>query len=173
MCFLLLVVVFMMVSVLHCHLWEIQVALNGSLKARQPQEQRYPFLSVCAVFSCVRTVVWLPMFGIFKVRTDVDVCDCTQGLCGHRKRVCTESWLGEKSLAISGSRTRASFCTWLFSQMLNHLSYPCTCMCFIERLIQFVFYIQIYFSYIVVSACEVASRAEVDLGERKSSNNFR
>ena len=26
-------------------------------KAEQPQEQRYPFLSVCAVFSCVQTLV--------------------------------------------------------------------------------------------------------------------
>ena len=28
----------------------------------------------------------------------VDVCDCTQGLYGQSKRVCTESWMGEKSL---------------------------------------------------------------------------
>ena len=35
-------------------------------KAQQPQEQRYPFLSVCAVVSCVMVLVmaWLPMFGI-------------------------------------------------------------------------------------------------------------
>ena len=105
-------------------------------KAQQPQEQRYPFLSVSAVFSCVRTVVrlsvsavcscvrtvvrlsvsavcsfvrtvvrlsvsavcscvrtvlWLPVFEIFNVSTDVEVRDSTQGLYGHRKRVCTES----------------------------------------------------------------------------------
>ena len=30
-------------------------------------------------------MVWLPMFAIFNVRTDVDVCDCTRGLYGHRK----------------------------------------------------------------------------------------
>ena len=28
------------------------------------QEQHYPFLPVCAVFSCVQTMVWLPVFGI-------------------------------------------------------------------------------------------------------------
>jgi len=61
--------------------------------AQQLLEQRYAFLSVCAVFSCVRTMVWLPVFGIFNVCTDVDACDCTRGLCGHRERVCTESWL--------------------------------------------------------------------------------
>ena len=41
-------------------------------KVQQPQEQRYPFLSVCVVFVCVQTMVWLPVFGIFNVRTDVD-----------------------------------------------------------------------------------------------------
>ena len=38
------------------------------------------------------------MCGVFNVRTDVDVCDWT--LClfyGHCKRVCTGSWLWEKS----------------------------------------------------------------------------
>ena len=33
-------------------------------KAQQPQERRYPFLPVSAVFSCVQ----LPVFGIFIVR---------------------------------------------------------------------------------------------------------
>ena len=60
-------------------------------KAQQPQEQRYPFLSVCAVFSFVQTVVWLQMFRNFNMHTDVDACDCTRGLYGHRKRVCTGS----------------------------------------------------------------------------------
>ena len=53
--------------------------------AQQPQEQRYPFLSECTVFSCVQTMVWLPAFGIFNVRTDVDACDCTRGLYRHQK----------------------------------------------------------------------------------------
>ena len=84
-------------SLLHC-------ALRGNsdqltrVKALQPQEQRYPaFLSVSTVFSCVQTMVWMPRFGIFNVRTDADACDCTRGLYGHRKRrVRTESWLWEK-----------------------------------------------------------------------------
>ena len=38
------------------------------IKAQQPQEQRYPFLSVCAAFSCVQTMVWLPVLGIFNMR---------------------------------------------------------------------------------------------------------
>ena len=61
---------------------KIQVALPG---IQQPQEQRYPFLTVRAVFSCVQTEVWLPMLGIFNARTDVNACDRTRGLYGHRK----------------------------------------------------------------------------------------
>ena len=40
-------------------------------------------------------VLGLPVFGIFNVRFDVDACDFTRGLYGHRKRVCTGSWLWE------------------------------------------------------------------------------
>ena len=39
-------------------------------KTQQPQEQCYRFLSVRAAFSCVQTMVWLPVFGNFNVRTD-------------------------------------------------------------------------------------------------------
>ena len=82
------------------------------------REQRYPFLPVCAVSSsvqtmvwlpvcavssCVQTMVWLPVFGIFNVRTDVDTCDWTRGLYGHRQKVGTGMLtLGEKSLAAPG-----------------------------------------------------------------------
>ena len=30
------------------------------IKAQQPQEQRFPLLLVCVVFSCLQTMVWLP-----------------------------------------------------------------------------------------------------------------
>ena len=66
-------------------------------KAQQPQEQRYPFLSACTVFWCVRALAWLPVFGILNVCTDFDACNCAWGLCRHCKRVCTESRLWEKS----------------------------------------------------------------------------
>ena len=56
------------------------------------QEQRYPFLSVCAAFSCVQTVVFYgSVFGTFNARTYVDSCVYTRGLYGHRERVCTGS----------------------------------------------------------------------------------
>ena len=38
-------------------------------------------------------------YTIFIVRTDVNACDCTQGVYGHHKRV------REKSLAAPGNRT--------------------------------------------------------------------
>ena len=55
----------------------------------------------------------MPVFGIFNVRTDVDAyAHATahgRGLYEHRKRVCTESSLGEtKSLAAPGNRTRVN-----------------------------------------------------------------
>ena len=39
----------------------------------------------CAVMSCIRIMAWQPVFGIINMRTDVDVCDCTRELYGHRK----------------------------------------------------------------------------------------
>ena len=71
--------------------WGIEVAFRS--KVQQPQEERYPFLSVCAVLPCVQTMVWLPVFGISNMHTAVDACHCTRGLYGHRKRVCTGNTL--------------------------------------------------------------------------------
>jgi len=51
-------------------------------KLKQPQEQRYPLLSVSAILSCVQTLVWLPGFGIFNVHAIVH-----RGLYGQRKSV--------------------------------------------------------------------------------------
>ena len=62
----------------------------------------YPFLSVCVVYSCVRTVLWLPVSGIFNVHTDANAGSCMQGLYRHRKRVCTESWLWGKKTCCTG-----------------------------------------------------------------------
>ena len=50
--------------VLLCPFREIRVAVLPDLRLQQPQEQRYPFLAVCVVFSFVQTMVWLPVFGI-------------------------------------------------------------------------------------------------------------
>ena len=34
------------------------------LRLQQPQEQRYPFLTVGAGYSCIQTNIWLPVLGI-------------------------------------------------------------------------------------------------------------
>ena len=60
--------------------------------------------------SATHSMVWLPAFGIFNVSTDVDACDCTRGLYGHRKRVCTGSSgrKEDKNPNTPGTRTRVS-----------------------------------------------------------------
>ena len=46
-------------------LWAIRVSLPGKTQqAEQPQEQRYPLLSVCAVLWCPNTAIWLPVLGV-------------------------------------------------------------------------------------------------------------
>ena len=51
--------------------WTLHLPLAGNLvrltwiRLHQPQEQRYPFLTVHAVFSCVQRKVWLPALGLF------------------------------------------------------------------------------------------------------------
>ena len=51
-------------------------------KVQKPQEQRYPFLPMCAVFSSFQTMVYgCRCLGCyFNVHTAVDACDCTRGL---------------------------------------------------------------------------------------------
>ena len=50
--------------------------------------------SVRTIFVCPNGVQngTQPAFGIFlNVYIDAEACDCTQGLYGHRKRVCTKT----------------------------------------------------------------------------------
>ena len=91
------------------------------------KKQRYQFLSVCAIFSRVQTMVWLLMFGIVTVRTDVDVWDCVRGLYRHR----CESALGVDSrrnlnpLPHRGLEPPSyQYCAWIFSRALYQRSYP-------------------------------------------------
>ena len=48
-----------------------------------------------SVFSSVQTMLWLPILGEFNVHTDVNACDCTQGLYKLHWKLT----LGEKFLA--------------------------------------------------------------------------
>ena len=96
---------------------------KGIWVALQEQEQHYSFLSVCAVFLCVQTTVWLPVFGTFNVCTEISACECTRGLYRCCKRVCTKRWLREKSLAAPGTQTCISVVPWFFSPTMYHLNY--------------------------------------------------
>ena len=42
------------------------------MRLQRPQEKCYSFIPVFAVFPCVQTVIWLSVFGILNVSTDVD-----------------------------------------------------------------------------------------------------
>ena len=117
-----------------CPLREIRSPYLG--KVQQLQEQRYPFLPVCAVFSCVHTMVWLAVFVICNVHTDVDASDCTRGAvrtpyeCQHRTSVSTvrvsapyecqhRKWTLEENIpCLTGDSNLRQYCAWLFSRTL-------------------------------------------------------
>ena len=63
-------------------------------------------LSVCALFLCVKTMVWLPVFGIFKVYADVDARNYTWGLNGYYQSLHWMLTLGEQSTAAHGTQSR-------------------------------------------------------------------
>ena len=74
----------------------------------------------------VQTVVWLPVFETFNVRTDVDACECTRRLHGRHNTLresAPEVDSGRKSLVTPGTQTH-QYCPWLLSQMAYQLSYP-------------------------------------------------
>ena len=99
------------------------------VRPQQPQEQRYPFLTVRAVFSCVQTKIWLSMLGIFNVRTDVNARDCTQSGCTDTARESAlkvdsgERERKKKSLVAPGNNQRRAGST------LHQLSYIPTPSC--------------------------------------------
>ena len=92
-------------------------------KAQQLQEQCYPFLSVCVVFSCVQTMVWLLMFGIFNMRR----CWCVRLHTGAVRAV-RESELEvdweKKKTCHTGDSSLHQHRAWFFSWTLYQLSHP-------------------------------------------------
>ena len=85
-------------------------------KAQQPREQRYLFLPVCAVISCVQTMVWLPVFGIVNVRKGVtDACDTAHGDCMDIVRESAlEVDCGRKIPCRTGDSNPRQYCTLAF-----------------------------------------------------------
>ena len=56
--------------------------------------------------------------------TDVDARECTRGLYGHRKWVCTENLLWKKNPLLHRGLELCQYSSWLFSRTLYQLSYP-------------------------------------------------
>ena len=71
---------------------------------------------MCSISVCPNNGIAASVWDFYNVHTDADACDCTRGLCGHRKRVCTGSWLWEKNPLLSQYRA------WLLSRTLYQLS---------------------------------------------------
>ena len=90
-------------------------------KAEQLQEQCYQFLSVCVVFLCVQTMVWLAVFGIFTVCTDTGASDCTWREWGEGYEHCKSALevdSGRKIPCCTRDLNPHPYCTWLFSHTL-------------------------------------------------------
>ena len=86
------------------------------VRLQQLPAQRFPSLSVCAVFSCVQTMLWLPESGICNMHTGADACDCAQGLWESLRRKLT---LGKTSLVTRGNQTHIIFAP-VFSVQRSH-----------------------------------------------------
>ena len=84
-------------------------------KAQQVQKQRYPFLLVSAVFSCVQTMVWLPMLRIFNMHTDVDACSFTRGWTNVIRESALKADSGEKIPCRAWDVNPHQYCIWLLS----------------------------------------------------------
>ena len=76
------------------------------------------------IYISVQTMVWLPVFGIFNVRTAVVAC--TRGLCADTVRESApEGDPGRKIPCRTGDSNPRQYCAWLFSTtLLFRPSYP-------------------------------------------------
>ena len=97
-------------------------------EAQRPQEQPYPFLSVCGVFSCVHTMAWLPVFGIFDTLTDEMMMHAVAhaGCSDTERESALEVDSGRKMLCCTGGSNPFQHCAWLFSRTLYQWSYAPT-----------------------------------------------
>ena len=65
-------------------------------------------------------MVWLSVFGVFNVRTDVDACEAGTGTV-RESALKVDS--GTKLTRRTGDSNPRQFCPWLFSRTLYQLSY--------------------------------------------------
>ena len=91
-------------------------------KARQPQEQRYPFLQVWAVLSCVQTMVYgCKRYGFLTCAYTLMHTIAHRELSGHCKSLHQKVDCGRrKTFAAPGARTSIS--TGLFSEIWDVIS---------------------------------------------------
>ena len=92
-------------------------------KAKQVRGQCYSFLLVSVVFSCVQTMVWLSLSGIFNVHTDDDA----HGECMDTVRESAlEADLGRKIPCHTGDSNPHQYCGWFFQSdpLPSELSLP-------------------------------------------------
>ena len=76
---------------------------------------------VCSWKYCAQTMVWLPLFEIFHVCTDVDACECA-----HTVRAwALEADSGRKNPCLTRDSNPHQYCSRLFSWTLYQLSYSC------------------------------------------------
>ena len=79
----------------------------------------------CVARSCVQTMVWLPVFAIFSMRTDADACDCTRDCTSTAREPSLEVDSGRKIPCRTwDSNPRSQYCVSRFSRTLNKLNYP-------------------------------------------------
>ena len=92
------------------------------------QEIRSPYLAtavMCAVFLSVQTMVWLSVFGIVNVRTDVDAFDCTGGCTNTERKSTQKVDSGRKIPCRTRESTRSQYCAWLSCPAFYQLTH-CT-----------------------------------------------
>ena len=81
-----------------CFVFSASLSLAGNMglphlcKVQQLQEQNYTHSHLCVQHFCVSKQWYGCQCLGFLTCTDVDACDCTQGLYRHCQRFCTESW---------------------------------------------------------------------------------
>ena len=88
-------------------------------RTQQPQEQRYPFLAVCTVFSCVQKIVRFVTCSQMLMRVN------EHGVCmGTVSESALKIYSGRKIRCRTGDSNLCQCSAWLFSRTLYQLSYP-------------------------------------------------
>ena len=113
-------------------MWEILVALPGYYCSSHKSSATHSYQCV-SYFWC--PVVRLPVFGIFKVCTDVYACHCTEGCTNAVRESALKIDCGKRSLAASWNRTQVSIVPgFLVPHCSSELSGCCMCCIFMSCL---------------------------------------